>query len=138
MKSLKDNLIDLAILRSKLEIRKKDLKQQQILFNLQNADLLSKIKDTNQDISESDAEIRRLALEEYKATKETKLIGGVEIKLFKTYLYDDVEAFNWAKEHKLALKLDKSKFKRIVKVDCKDMNFVNVIEDPRVQIPKEL
>jgi len=54
----------------------------------------------------------------------------------KRFEYDELDAFKWAKEHSLALSLDKKAFEKIAKVDT--MDFVKINEIPQATIPTNI
>ena len=88
------------------------------------------------EISETEVEIRKLAVQEYMETKEKKLAFGIGIRVVKKLDYDNEQALNWAKHHELALALDKKAFEKIVKVD--PPSFVEISEEAQATIPREL
>lgn len=59
--------------------------------------------------------LRTMAVAAYKETGERKPAPGVEVKMFDTIDYNREAAFEWAKEHGLALRLDDAAFRNIAK-----------------------
>lgn len=85
------------------------------------------------DVADCDALVRKLAVERFEATGE-KHYPGVDIAEYTTVYYDDTEALEWARETGLALKLDKSKFKKY----APDLPFVEVRKEPRARVASDL
>ncbi len=66
-----------------------------------------------------------------------KSIGfGVNIKTLSIISFNEKEAFDWAKEHKLALKLDTAKFKKLAQVQ--DISCVSIDDKDTVTITKNI
>ena len=106
-------------------------------FNADNAALIENRKLAEADVAAAEADVRSLARAHYDATKQTKPIPGIEIKVFKVLRYEPTRAFEWARETKLALvpqSLDTKAFEKIASVT--DLPFVTREEDPRVQLGK--
>ena len=61
---------------------------------------------------------------------------GVGIREVTVLSYDEGIALQWAKAHKLALKLDTEAFKKIAKVDTPD--FVKITTEPKATISHNL
>jgi len=85
---------------------------------------------------EAEDSLRFLALETYAATGEKTVAPGIGIREVTKYSYSETEALKWAIEHKMALKLDETKFKNHVKADPPD--FVTVTTEPQATIATEL
>ena len=80
--------------------------------------------------------LRMTALAVHKALGIIHFEGGVEVKMFTNLDYKDAAAFNWAKEHRMALKLDKSAFEKIVKTSPDEFPWVSITKKPEAQLPK--
>lgn len=61
---------------------------------------------------------------------------GVNIKTLSIISFNEKEAFDWAKEHKLALKLDTAKFKKLAQVQ--DISCVSIDDKDTVTITKNI
>ncbi len=85
---------------------------------------------------ESEQLLRELTLQAYAETGDKHPAKGVDIREITTYSYDEAEALKWAIEHKMALKLDETKFKNHVKADPPD--FVTVTQEPQATIATNL
>lgn len=86
---------------------------------------------------ESEDLLRELTLKAYSADPTNKKpADGVGIRENTKYDYDPNEALKWAIEHKMALKLDETKFKNHVKADPPD--FVTITTEPMATISANL
>lgn len=95
-------------------------------------------RDTANYATESEAKLRELTLEVYNADPEKNKAPapGVGIRERTVLTYDNKVAFDWAKAHKMALKLDTSAFEKIAKVDPPD--FVKITTEPQATIASVL
>ncbi len=75
-----------------------------------------------------------MALEEYKKKGEKKLICGLGIRVGVNLVYEENQAFDWAKSHKLCLSLDRREFEKIAKTQ--EIGFVKKEEKIVVTFPK--
>lgn len=80
-------------------------------------------------------EIREEAINKFKQTGEKKF-GQIGIRITAKYIFDELDALTWAKEHDLCLALDKTAFKKQLKVQ--PLEFVKVEEVPIATIPTEI
>ena len=82
-------------------------------FEKMHNDLILKIRQDAEDVSESETEIRRLALEDF-AKNGSKDVGfGVGIRVMNKIEYDYETALAWGMEHRLALKVDDAAIKKL-------------------------
>ncbi len=88
----------------------------------------------DQDLAE--IKLRELALATYESTENKAPEVGVGIREVTVLTYDNKVAFDWAKAHKMALKLDTEAFKKIAKADPPD--FVKITKEPQATIAAEL
>lgn len=79
--------------------------------------------------------IREKAIKIYEETGNKK-IGQIGIRIMQVLDYDEVVAFDWAKEHKLCLSLDKKNFEKLAKTQ--DMDFVEKSEKATATIPTKI
>uniref|UniRef100_A0A6M3L1I4 Uncharacterized protein n=1 Tax=viral metagenome TaxID=1070528 RepID=A0A6M3L1I4_9ZZZZ len=86
--------------------------------------------------AEAEDKLRELALQAYAETGEKAVAPGVGIRVRTLLGYSTKEAFEWAIEHKLALKLDPSAFEKIAKTS--NIPFVSMTEEPTATIATEL
>ncbi len=85
--------------------------------------------------SDLEFSIKEKALEKYYEAGEKK-IGQIGIRIMKDLIYDEDEAFRWAKEHELCLNLHKKDFERLAKTQ--DLKFVEIKERPIATIPTKI
>lgn len=130
---MKEKLIELKQLREKMS----DLNEKKKVINQnylkENNDLFSEIENISEQVTMAEIQIKEIALIKYSETGEKKLEYGVGIRIMKKLEYDDVAALNWAKEHSMALSLDKRSFDKIARAD--PMDFVQIKESPQATIP---
>jgi len=98
--------------------------------------LITRESDAKTVCQEAEAKLRELALQAYAETGNKAPAVGVGIRERTVLTYDGKIAFDWAKAHKMALKLDTSAFERIVKADPPD--FVGITTEPQATIATEL
>ena len=87
-------------------------------------------------VSEAEDKLRELTLQAYAETGNKAPALGVGIRELTVMTYDNKIAFDWAKAHKMALKLDVTAFEKIAKVDPPD--FVKVSQKPQATIATKL
>ena len=102
----------------------------------ENLTLLNEVALTTQQTSEAEDRLRELTLEAYAKTGNKAPAQGVGIRVVTKLEYDRVNAFNWAKEHAIALKLDISAFEKIAKVSPPE--FVIISPEPQATIATHL
>ncbi len=76
------------------------------------------------------------AEEGYTKDGNKQRLGGLGIRIMTNLEYDADEAFKWAEEHSLCLKLDELAFKKVAKTQ--DIDFVTKSEKITVTFPKEI
>ena len=91
--------------------------------------LIREAKELNENL------IRTEAISKYNLTGEKKF-GQVGIRITTNYMYTEENALNWAKEHDLCLALDKTAFKKQLKVQL--LEFVQTEEVPTATIPTQI
>jgi len=104
-------------------------------FELDNKQLIDSLDELQLGISLISDGIKTVALEEYAKTGNKKLDFGVGIQVRKVLDYDDKDALKWAKEHGLALSLNKTAFKKFATAD--PMDFVEIKENVIATLPAE-
>lgn len=80
--------------------------------------------------------LRADALLHYMETGEAKAAPGLEVKQFTKLTYEDADAFAWAQEHKVALKLDTKTFEKVAAAS--PLPFVTISKESRAQISTDL
>lgn len=122
-------------------IRLKDLRKLESDLKIERDKAIEKIPQViefnliKQNREEVESEIRKEAIERYNETGEKKF-GMVGIRITSKYDYDELAALNWAKSHDLCLALDKTAFKKQMKVQ--PLDFVTISEVPTATIPTEI
>ena len=87
-------------------------------------------------VGEAEDKLRELTLQAYAETGNKAPALGLGIRERTVLTYDDKVAFDWAKSHKMALKLDVSSFEKIAKADPPE--FVKITTEPQATIATEL
>ena len=87
-------------------------------------------------VSEAETILRELTLKVFAFNGNKAPGPGVGIREVTKYAYDGGEALKWAREHKMALKLDETKFKNHVKPAPPD--FVKVPTEAQATIATDL
>jgi len=82
--------------------------------------------------------IREVVGQQYQQDGEKKREFGLAIRIERTFFYDPKEAFEWAKEHKVALQLDEKKFKDAIKSGIVPEEIAKIGEVPKVLIPTDV
>ena len=101
-----------------------------------NQPLFSAEKEATTACQEAEATLRTLALDTYEHTGIKQVATGIVVRVMTKLNYDIKVAFDWAKSHKMALKLDTSAFEKIAKADPPD--FVKITEEPQATLSQEL
>ena len=98
--------------------------------------LFSELANAKQLCAEAEQALRDMTLQAFKETGNKAPAPGVGIRLITRLIYDASQAFGWAKQHGLALKLDTTTFEKIAKVNKPD--FVAIAEEPQATIATDL
>lgn len=116
--------------------KKEVLSKLKLEFENQNKGLIESISNLNEELDTTKNWVKVEAEKEFIKTGEKKLLGGIGIRVSNLLDYDSTTAFDWAKEHKLCLTLDKKEFEKIAK--SQELDFVNKSEKITVTFPKEI
>ncbi len=130
---MKEKIMRLKGLREELEKLNARKKTAYEKYMADNNDIFSELEKLAGQLTQAETEIKELALNEYSETGEKKLKFGVGIRIMKQLLYEEAEALAWAKEHSMALSLDKKAFDKIARAD--KMDFVQIKEVPQATLP---
>jgi len=106
------------------------------VFSKENEGLISAIGTSSEEIILGKEILRENAEVGFVKDSNKKRLGGIGIRIIKKLEYQETDAFNWAKEHNLALSLDKKRFEQIAKTE--QIEFVKVKENILVTFPKKL
>jgi len=101
-----------------------------------NKELLTDYEAAKQAIIDAESLLRELTLQAYKETGSKTPCPGVGVREVTKLSYDQKIAFDWAKSHKMALKLDVTAFEKIVKADTPD--FVKITTEAQATIATDL
>ena len=110
------------------------LSEEAIEFEKQFEDLFNTQTKVREIISECRVVIREEAEAGFLEDGEKKRLGGIGIRVGTVLNYDNKLAFNWAKEHSLALNLDRRRFEQLAKTE--EIEFVTKEEKITVTFPK--
>ena len=112
------------------------LKQKQEEFEEQNMDILNSIQEHKNKIEDIKDVLRDNAEAGFAKDGIKQRLGGIGIRIMKKLVYDNDEAFKWAKEKDLFLKLDVKGFEKVAKTG--EVSFVNFEESTTVTFPSEI
>ena len=101
-----------------------------------NTDFFAEVATAASMVSEAEDKLRELTLKAYAETGNKAPAPGIGIRERTILTYDGKVAFDWAKAHKMALKLDTNAFEKIAKADPPD--FVKITTEPQATIATEL
>jgi len=134
--NLRQKSYDVLCLRKDVTLWNERLKTSRAKWEEENESLLAKQAMAEGRLTESEQILREMTISAYQLTGEKRPGPGVEVKEFLVLSYAEQDAFNWAKQHGLALKLDEKAFKRIAEVNTPD--FVTIKREPRASIASDL
>ncbi len=106
------------------------------LFNNYNHIIIEEAATLKEELTTNEATLRELTLQAYAETGNKAPAEGVGIRELTVLTYDGKVALDWAKAHKMALKLDTSAFEKISKADPPD--FVKITTEPQATIATNL
>jgi len=99
--------------------------------------LKSKLTELDTEVAATEEAIRAEAVSQFKATGSRRPHPAVEIKMFKQAIYDAQMALEYARQHiPVAVKLDGKKFEKAAL--GLDLEFVEILVEPRAQIARDL
>ena len=126
VRELRNTVAELQAQRAKLENE----------FHLANDELFVDLATAKKECDEAEQVLRDMTIKAYEETGNKAPAVGVGTRVVTKLLYDVGKAFEWAKQHGLALKLDTAAFEKIAKADKPD--FVAVEESPQATIATDL
>ena len=98
--------------------------------------IIESAESTKELVLVEEEKLRELTIEAFKETGSKKPAEGVGIRETINYIYESKDAFGWAMEHKMAVKLDEKAFKDIAKVT--PLDFVTKTTSFQVPIATDL
>ena len=133
---LKNGLINLKKLRERREAAKSIMQNARDAFNNTYEKEIAEIDELEHAIANNEEEIRSEGMGLYCENRDKNIGYGVKARILMKLDYAEGEAFKWAKEHGIALKLDTKVFEKIAKAD--KIDFVQLINKIQITIPKEI
>ena len=90
-------------------------------------------------VNDAEAKLRKLTIKAYNETGSKNPCPGVGIREVTKLEYDPKEAFKWALEHKIVLKLDTPAFEKMAKMASETRpSFVTISTEPQATIAQDL
>ena len=136
MNELEEQIKVVAAARAEAATVKDIVRGARLDWESQNEVLLNAEVDTDTIRQDAEEKLRELTLQAYAETGSKSPVPGVGIREVIKLEYDLKVAFDWAKSHKMALKLDTSAFEKIVKATPVD--FVKITTEPQATISGDL
>ena len=112
-----------------------EIKQSREVWELEMADAFSDMHALDHAIAQTEEQLKTERVRTYNGIDKGK-VYGVAIREVTKLHYSDDAAFQWAKNHELALKLDKKQFEKIAKIDT--LEFVTITTEPQATIAQDL
>ncbi len=138
MDEVKEMLISLQELRERREKSQAKYLELKRKFEAENKELIEDLEKTQVTEAHLQSIIREKVGIQYSQDQEKKRPWGITIRVERAFFYDPKEAFEWAKEHKVALQLDEKKFKDAIKSGIVPEEIATIGEVPKVLIPTDI
>ena len=124
---------DLIMFKEQIRTKKEEVIKK---FEEENKEMLDRITKLAEEQDLEKSQFKEQAIELFEKTKEKKLLCGLGIREGISLVYEEEKAFTWAKEHSLALGLDKKRFEQLAKTESIDF----VKKEPKITVtfPKEI
>ena len=100
------------------------------------APIRTRMAELKEQITFAEEVIQAQSLEAYEKHQDKKPLPGVSVKVFMVLKYEEEKALNWAVSKGMCLSLDKKAFEKVA--SAAGLEFVEQVEEPRVQISKDL
>lgn len=136
MEQLQQQIVVVATARKLTQEKANALKTARAVWEEANKTLLDEVVQTSQFTSAAETILRELTLKAYADTGNKTPVPGVGIREVTKLEYASQDAFKWAVEHNMALKLDVSAFEKIVKAS--PLDFVKITQEPQATIATDL
>ena len=136
IEQLKEQIKVVAKVRQKADEASHALRSAQAIWEVANHSLFEDNELAKIQCGESEQLLRELTLQAYAETGDKAPTEGVGIRERTILTYENKIAFDWAKAHKMALKLDVSAFEKIAKAD--PLDFVKITTEPQATIATKL
>lgn len=134
--ALLDQVRRVAVLRQEADRFSDALAQRRHGFETANAGLINVARTTKEKLAEEELRLRDMTVAEFKATGEKKPAPGVSIRQTVDLIYQEDQAFDWAKKMQMALKLDRKQFDAIAKAS--ELDFVQKVDTAAATIATDL
>lgn len=131
---LKENVVKLSDMQSILDNKQEYLKELQTKFNEDNKEIIEEISQLVKNIDSEKDIISNLVLDDFKTTNNKSYFGGVGVREYKKFSYDEKEILIKAKEKDMFLTLDKKAFEKVAE-GLEDWG-VSIDKEPKVTFPK--
>jgi len=105
-------------------------------WNYANQELFDNLTQAGAEVAGVEARLRELTLQVYAETGNKTPTPGVGVREITKLKYNNTVAFDWAVEHKIAIKLDISAFEKIAKAS--PLDFVSISLEPQATIATHL
>ena len=112
------------------------LRDKKTAFDAENKELIENIASKMNETDVNKMQLKTEALNDFEATGEKKLLGGLGIRQGTSLRYDEKVVLEWAKKHDLCLQLDRKEFEKLAKTQ--DINGVIKEEKVTVTFPKKI
>ena len=99
---------------------KAEIKRREDAFRAENADLYASLAETQAQAELEERTLRNATLQHFQETGDKHPHPALGVRETKKLVYDDKLAFAWAKEHDMALALDRKSFEQIAKASPPD------------------
>ena len=133
---LREQVGVVARARLAVEEGKAAKKQSLAQWEADNEELLTSLNISEALCREAEDALRAMTLEAYQATGDKAPAQGVGVRLVTKLTYDMGQAFEWAIEHKVALKLDIPTFEKLAKAS--PLPFVAINQEAQATIATAL
>lgn len=133
---LREQVQALAAARMAYDQASAEVKRANEAFERDHAELLATLEEARTTMVVEERRLRDLTVEAFELTGDVKPAPGVSIRMVTELDYEEATALAWAKEHNMALALDRKGFDAIAKTN--PLPFVTVRKVPQATIAKEL
>jgi len=100
------------------------------------ADLIQSYKDAQDAVAQAEECVRTATLAEFERTGSKAPAPCVGVRVMTRLVYDANTALAWAREHDMALSLDKRAFEKVAKASPPE--FVEIVQEPSATIAVDL
>ena len=112
-KPIGEFVLDVHMLRQQVEGHKAEKAMREATWEMENAPLLAYLKEATAALEVAEQALRDAGITIYGATGNKQPYPGVEVKILTDIKYSEADAFAWAKEHAIALRLDTAAFSKL-------------------------